>query len=53
MGQEEPCEVCRNFFRGNLVLVLELVTFMDYQKYAFQMSWDKQFIMWLMSRNGG
>ena len=29
------------------------VTFMDYQKYAFQMSWDKQFVMWLMSRNGG
>ena len=29
------------------------VTLMDYQKYAFQMSWDKQFVMWLMSRNGG
>ena len=29
------------------------VVLMDYQKYAFQMSWDKQFIMWLMSRNGG
>lgn len=29
------------------------VTFMDYQKYAFMNSWDKQFILWLMSRNGG
>jgi hypothetical protein len=29
------------------------VTFMDYQKYAFMASWDKQFALWLMSRNGG
>ena len=29
------------------------VSFMDYQKYVFQMSWDKQFALWLMSRNGG
>lgn len=26
---------------------------MDYQKYAFQMSWHKQFVLWLMSRGGG
>ena len=26
---------------------------MDYQKYAFQESWSKQFALWLMSRNGG
>lgn len=29
------------------------VQMMDYQKYAFQSSWDKQFSLWLMSRNGG
>ena len=29
------------------------VSFMDYQKYVFQSSWDKQFALWLMSRNGG
>lgn len=29
------------------------VTFMDYQKYTFMNSWDKQFALWLMSRNGG
>lgn len=29
------------------------VTFMDYQKYTFMSSWDKQFALWLMSRNGG
>ena len=29
------------------------VTFMDYQKYTFLNSWDKQFVLWLMSRNGG
>lgn len=29
------------------------VSFMDYQKYVFQSSWDKQFSLWLMSRNGG
>lgn len=45
MGSQKLREVCRDISLG--------VTFMDYQKYAFQMSWDKQFIMWLMSRNGG
>lgn len=29
------------------------VEYMDYQRYCFQMSWDKQFVLWLMSRNGG
>ena len=31
------------------------VSFMDYQKsvFVFQSSWDKQFALWLMSRNGG
>lgn len=26
---------------------------MDYQRYAFMNSWDKQFVLWLMTRNGG
>lgn len=26
---------------------------MDYQRYVFQSSWDKQFVLWLMSRNAG
>lgn len=42
--------------RRNPVMFAEVflgVTMMDYQKYAFQMSWDKQFALWLMSRNGG
>ncbi|HFD2052261.1 TPA: LAGLIDADG family homing endonuclease [Clostridium perfringens] len=26
---------------------------MDYQRYAFMQSWDKQFVLWLMTRNGG
>lgn len=29
------------------------VEYMDYQRYCFQSSWDKQFVLWLMSRNGG
>lgn len=29
------------------------VEFMDYQRYAFMNSWDKQFVLWLMTRNGG
>lgn len=29
------------------------VEFMDYQKYAFMESWNKQFVLWLVSRNGG
>lgn len=35
---------------AELIFGLEL---MDYQKYTFQESWDKQFALWLMSRNGG
>lgn len=27
------------------------IEFMDYQRYAFQESWHKQFVIWLMSRN--
>ena len=46
MGSQKLREVRRDVSRCN-------VAFMDYQKYAFQMSWDKQFVMWLMSRNGG
>lgn len=26
---------------------------MDYQKYVFMESWNKQFVLWLMSRNAG
>lgn len=26
---------------------------MDYQKYCFMQSWDKQFVLWLMGRNSG
>ena len=44
-GRKNPVKFAETFLLG--------VTFMDYQKYAFQMSWDKQFVMWLMSRNGG
>ncbi|WP_206530459.1 hypothetical protein [Clostridium perfringens] len=29
------------------------IEFMDYQRYTFMNSWDKQFVLWLMSRNGG
>jgi len=29
------------------------VEMMDYQKYTFMNSWTKQFVLWLMSRNGG
>lgn len=42
--------------RKNPVLFSEQflgVEYMDYQRYCFQMSWDKQFVLWLMSRNGG
>lgn len=35
---------------AELIFGLEL---MDYQRYAFQESWTKQFVLWLMSRNGG
>lgn len=27
------------------------VEFMDYQRYAFMQSFDKQFVLWLMTRN--
>lgn len=27
------------------------IEFMDYQRYTFMESWDKQFVIWLMSRN--
>lgn len=42
--------------RKNPVLFSEKflgVEYMDYQRYCFQSSWDKQFVLWLMSRNGG
>lgn len=26
---------------------------MDFQRYVFMNSWDKQFVLWLMSRNAG
>lgn len=29
------------------------VQFMDYQKYVFMNSWDKQFVLWLMGRGSG
>ena len=29
------------------------ITFMDFQKYCFMESWDKQFALWCLSRNGG
>lgn len=29
------------------------VEFMDFQRYTFMESWDKQFVIWLFSRNGG
>ena len=29
------------------------VEFMDYQRYVFAESWNKQFVLWLMTRNGG
>lgn len=29
------------------------IEFMDYQRYCFANSWSKQFVLWLMSRNGG
>ena len=39
--------------RKNPVKFAELilgVEFMDYQKYVFMESWNKQFVLWLMSR---
>jgi hypothetical protein len=29
------------------------VKLLDYQKYLLQSSWDKEFVVWLMTRNGG
>lgn len=43
-GRKNPVQFSQEFLG---------VTFMDYQKYAFMNSWDKQFVLWLMSRNGG
>lgn len=45
-----------NWGRRNPVLFAEElfgVEMMDYQKYAFMNTWVAQFIVWLMSRNGG
>lgn len=45
-----------NWGRRNPVLFAEElfgVEMMDYQKYAFMNTWNAQFIVWLMSRNGG
>lgn len=43
-GRNNPVKFCE------FILGLEL---MDYQRYAFMSSWDKQFVLWLMSRNAG
>lgn len=45
-----------NWGRKNPVLFAETflgVQMLDYQKYTFQSSWEKQFSLWLMTRNGG
>ena len=43
-GRRNPVKFAESF------LGIEL---MDYQRYAFMNSWDKQFVLWLMTRNGG
>ena len=43
-GRANPVQFAE-FFLG--------VEFMDYQRYVFMNSWDKQFVLWLFSRNGG
>lgn len=43
-GRRNPVKFCEKFIG---------IEFMDYQRYAFMNSWDKQFVMWLMTRNGG
>lgn len=43
-GRSQPVQFTERFLG---------VEFMDYQRYAFMNSWDKQFVLWLMTRNGG
>ena len=43
-GRANPVQFAE-FFLG--------VEFMDYQRYVFMNSWDKQFVLWLCSRNAG
>lgn len=43
-GRQQPVKFAEQFLG---------VEFMDYQRYAFMNSWDKQFVLWLMTRNGG
>ncbi|WP_252251357.1 hypothetical protein [Clostridium sp. VAP52] len=54
-GYLKYCELlkwgrCNPVKFAEFVLGLEL---MDYQRYVFESSWDKQFALWLMSRNAG
>ncbi|WP_252241661.1 hypothetical protein [Clostridium sp. ZBS18] len=54
-GYLKYCELI-NYGRKNPVKFAEFVLgleLMDYQRYVFQNSWDKQFALWLMSRNAG
>ena len=43
-GRKNPIQFCEEIFG---------IEFMDYQKYAFGMSWDTPNVVWCMSRNGG
>ena len=43
-GRRFPCKFAEEFLG---------VEFMDFQRYVFMNSWDKQFVLWLMSRNAG
>lgn len=52
-GYMKWCEVVQ-WGRKNPVLFAEKflgIEFLDYQRQVFSQSFDKQFVMWLMSRN--
>lgn len=43
-GRRNPSRFCEEIFNVQLL---------DYQRYLFDSSWTKQFVVWAMSRNGG
>lgn len=43
-GRRNPSRFCEEVFNVQL---------MDYQRYLFDSSWNKPFVVWAMSRNGG
>lgn len=43
-GRRNPCAFAEQIFG---------ISFMDYQKYVFMNTWNKQFVVWCMGRNSG